>query len=225
MAARSRKPDGRQKRQSMVPARGLGRRTPTRAVNKSILIVCEDGKSSPGYFKRLRHKLGLSSVHVEVCGKECGSAPLSVVDFAKEKKESVKTSTVIDEYDEIFCVIDKDQHETLDRAYNKARDNDLTIILSNPCFEYWYVLHFERTGRSYTHHRNVVTYLKRECYDKYDKGSDSIFDVVYGDTDTAIANSKHVLRSQWHDPDDLRECNPSTHVHVVIECIRGIGKV
>ena len=61
------------------------RRRPFRTVGKSILIVCEDSKSSPDYFDKFRKELRLSSVKVEVCGEECGSAPISVVDFAKEK--------------------------------------------------------------------------------------------------------------------------------------------
>ena len=123
------------KRSKFVPkARSLTRRPASRTVRKSILIVCEDSKASCDYFEKFRKELNLSSVHVEVCGEECGSAPISVVDFAKQKKQS-QTSTIRDDYDEIFCVVDVDDHTTLNDAIQTARDNDLDLIISNPCFE------------------------------------------------------------------------------------------
>ena len=52
-----------------------------------------------------------------------------MVDFAKEKKLNVKTSTICDEYERIFCVIDIDDHPSLGDAVQEARDNDLELIV------------------------------------------------------------------------------------------------
>ena len=49
------------------------------------LIVCEDAVATPRYFKALRSKLKLSTAEVEVCGEECGSAPINVVDYAIQR--------------------------------------------------------------------------------------------------------------------------------------------
>lgn len=203
-------------------ARKLERRRPTRISSRSILIVCEDSKSSPGYFRNFRKKLNLGSVAVEVAGKECGSAPRSVVDYAIEKKRAASKSTIQSEYDEIYCVIDIDRHKSLAEALDTAHANDLIIILSNPCFEYWYILHFEKTGQAFYHHRDVVKKLK-SYYPKYDKAKSDIFDTIYPKTDKAIARSKHILHAQHHDEEDLRKCHPSTHVHRVVETIKQIA--
>ena len=223
MGPRSNKKGTPKKFKTSIRGRPLVRRKPFRTVSKSILIVCEDSKSSPAYFKRFREELRLSSVNIEVCGKECDSAPKSVVDFAKEKKLKVKTSTIIDGYEDIFCVVDVDDHPSLGDAVQTARDNDLRLIISNPCFEYWYILHFEKTGKSYSSRAQLYRNLERYLRQKYDKSGCDFFEIVYLRTETAINNSKEILRSQWHDEEDLRQCDPSTHIHKVVECMNDIA--
>ncbi len=203
-------------------ARSLRRPTPSRTVRKSVLIVCEDSKASCDYFEKFCKELNLSSVHVEVCGKECGSAPISVVDYAKQKKES-QTSTIHDEYDKIFCVVDVDDHPTLADAIQKARDNDLELIISNPCFEYWYILHFERIGKAYISRPKLFHDLSQHLGQRYEKSGCDFFDIIYPRTDTAIRHSKKILSSQWQHEQDPCKCNPSTHVHRVIESIKNIA--
>ena len=199
----------------------LRRLAPARTVKKTILIVCEDGKSSPDYFDRLRKKLHLGTVNVKICGKECGSAPISVVGFAKEQKSEIKTSTTQDDYDEIFCVVDIDDHprRQLQDAIQKARDNGLKLIISNPCFEYWYVLHFEKTGGSYTNRPELYKKLAILLGHKYEKSGCDFFETIYPRTKTAIDNAKAILSGQWHNEEDLSECDPSTDVFRVAECL------
>ncbi len=205
-----------------VKARSLTRRPASRTVRKSILIVCEDSKASCDYFEKFRKELSLTSVRVEVCGKECGSAPISVVNFAKEKKES-QTSTIRDEYDEICCVVDVDDHPTLNDVIQTARDNDLELIISNPCFEYWYILHFERIGKAYISRAKLSRDLSQQLGQRYEKSGCDFFDIIYPRTDTAIRHSKEILSSQWQHEQDPCKCNPSTHVHRVLESIKNIA--
>lgn len=219
--ARKNKNAGRQSR-SLTRAKGreLARRSPTLNVRKRVLIVCEDSKSSYLYFKRFRSELRLPTVKVEICGPECGPAPINVVDFAKEMKEKIFQ----DEYDYIFCVIDVDTHTTLPAAIDKADANGMKVILSNPCVEYWYILHFKQMGTPFHTSREVAAYLKKNHIKGYSKGGDKIFDVIYPSTKEAIKNSRAILRQQHHNESDLTKCNPSTHVHLVIECLKKIAK-
>ena len=79
-------------------------------------------------------------VEVEVVGE--GAAAITVVDRAielrDERKHLAKTSLTRAAYEVVYCVIDVEEPraESLSRAVNKARDNRLVVILSNPCFEY-----------------------------------------------------------------------------------------
>lgn len=203
-------------------SRSLTRPAPTRTVGKSILIVCEDSKASPDYFNKFRHKLRLNAVNnavnVEVCGKECGSDPKSVVDYAKLKSD-VRNSTIRDSYDEIFCVVDVDNHTTLGDAIQTARDNSIKLIISNPCFEYWYILHFGSPGSAYQNRQKLYKRVGTLLGRKYGKCGCEFFEQIYPLTEDAINNAKAILRSQWHNQEDLSQCNPSTHVHRVVECM------
>ncbi|MBN1554064.1 MAG: RloB domain-containing protein [Phycisphaerae bacterium] len=80
---------------------------------ESVLIVCEGEKTEPQYFTLFGEKEGLigrrSFVEVEVVGKKCGSAPISVVNFAlahrEERAKIARTSQIICEYDRIYDTV------------------------------------------------------------------------------------------------------------------------
>lgn len=204
----------------------MSRKTAFLSPGKTVLIVCEDSKSSPDYFAKLRMFLRLQPVRVEVCGKQCGSDPKSVVDYAVERKKKAIESPVEDGFDEVFCVIDIDIHpkKRLCDAIQMARDNQINLIISNPCFEYWYILHFEKTGKTYTNHhepqkdfQEILRGIYKNKRYKYDKSGCVFFELLYPNTDIAIKNSKEILRSQHNGETDLSKCNPSTDVHQVVK--------
>jgi len=196
------------------------------------LIVCEGGKTEPDYFVSLGSKLELigrrKHVEVQVVGKECGSDPISVVNFAirlrKERNENASRSPITREFDSVYCVIDRDRHETLDDAIQKAKDSNVEVILSNPCFEYWLLLHFVKYAKPFLLHRDVEKVLKKK-YPKYSKNKvqGQFFETLYGKIDSAVVNAKAVIREK-HWGENLCDCNPSTHVHLLVEYLRGMAQ-
>ncbi len=205
-------------------AKDFRRPPPTKTERPCILIVCEGEKTEPSYFNALKGELRLSSVDVEVEGKECGSAPISVVNRAiamkNRRAEIAATSTTKNLYDEIWCVIDVEcpPHKTLDNAWIKARGNQLKVVLSNPGFEYWYLLHFEKTSALMYGNDKVIERLKNHL-PNYQKNDPDVFSKIYQKTDTAISNAKSVI-AEKHYEEDLRTCNPSTDVHRLVEYVR-----
>jgi len=193
-----------------------------RKVKTTVLIVCEGKKTEPKYFNFLKKEWVAPGVNVEICGRECGSAPINVVDFAIGQKQGAQKSESRDKYDQVWCVFDVDKHESLARALDKASANGLRVALSNPCFEYWYILHFEKTGRAFQSSAEAVKRLKKH-YSEYDKGNSSICEKIFKDTDLAIKHSEEVIiEKQWGD--NLSHCNPSTHVHRLVKLLQDIAK-
>ena len=194
---------------------------------KSILIVSEGSKTEPIYFNSLKSKLRLAMVDVEIVGE--GAAPITVVDRAielREKRKRVaKTSVTRAEYDVVYCVVDVEapKAESLSRAVNKAEDNRLEVILSNPCFEYWYILHFRKTSAPFGTSQEAKSVLRQE-HRAYCESDTTIFDVVYPKTAYAIKYSKEVLKEQHNDIEDLSDCNPSTHVHKIVEYLQNAAQ-
>jgi hypothetical protein len=196
------------------------RRQGSKEPRKSILIVSEGSKTEPIYFNSLRNKLRLAMVEVKIVGE--GAAPITVVDRAielrAERKRVAKKILMKAAYDVVYCVIDVEapKAESLSRAVNKAKGNKLQVILSNPCFEYWYILHFRKTSAPFGTSQETKSALRQE-HRAYCESDTTIFDVVYPKTSNAIKNSKEVLREQHNGGDDLSDCNPSTHVHKIVE--------
>lgn len=194
-----------------------------------LLIVCEGAKTEPLYFKALRDQLRLQVVEVEVVGPEQGSAPISIVDRAiqlrDERAERARKSPLLVPYDAVWCVIDVEQYglnPSLPRAIGKAATRAIGVALSNPCFEYWYLLHFERTGTPFGTPKAVAKALKR-WLPRYGKADPGVFRQVYPHTDKAIKNADSILRSQWQYENDRIKRNPSTEVHEIVSNLRRIA--
>lgn len=162
-----------------------------------ILIVCEDSISAPAYFRAVRAKLRLSTAEVEVYGKECGSAPINVAEFALERKKIRKKEG--SPPDHVFPVVDVDHHGTLDQARDFARANGLDLIVSCPCFERWYLLHFERGDRPFDSFDEIKRPLKKHL-PAYDKGTFAEFDFLWARIRTAFENAERLRRSRAEDP-------------------------
>ena len=190
-------------------------------MRKSILIVSEGRKTEPVYFNSLKRELRLAMVDVEVVGE--GGAPITVVDRAIEMRDERKrhvNSLTKTMYEIVYCVIDVDTHETLDQAVDKARSNKIEIVLSNPCFEYWYILHFEKTGAPFHNSQEVKSILKQKYHSAYNESDTTIFNAVYPKTSDAIKRSKEVLKENHGNAKCLKGCNPSTHVHKIVEYLQ-----
>jgi len=203
------------------------RREGSKEPRKSILIVSEGSKTEPIYFNSLKNKLRLAMVDVEIVGE--GAAAITVVNRAielrGERRRVAKTSVGRSAYDVVYCVIDVEapKAESLSRAVNKAEGNKLEVILSNPCFEYWYILHFRKTSAPFGTSQEAKSALRRE-HRSYCESDTTIFDVVYPKTADAIKHSKEVLKEQHNDVEDLSDCNPSTHVHKIVEYLQNAAQ-
>ena len=79
-----------------------------------VLIVCEGEKTEPYYLESFRNNLRLSNTNIRICGRECGSAPISVVNYALKEFHANKGG-----YNKVFCVFDKDKHASYDEAIVK----------------------------------------------------------------------------------------------------------
>jgi hypothetical protein len=192
---------------------GFGRREAVRDPRPLILIVCEGECTEPYYLDGLRRDLGLSNV--KVAGKECGSDPASVVQYALDIHSEA-------EFEHIFCVVDRDEHKTFDQAMHLVRTSaeagiPIEIIPSYPSFEFWYILHFEfsrapivRAGKK-SSGDNAVRLLKKHIV-KYEKARVDMWGHLKGNLPKAIKHSRQARAEVLKDG----EPNPSTDVDKLV---------
>lgn len=197
------------------PYENYRRRAATKVPLETVLIVCEGAKTEKFYFEGLRGKLRIPTVAVKVCGQECGSAPINVVDYALR---------YCCDYDHCWCVIDVEApqpHKTLAQALNKARANKLKVALTNPCFEFWYILHFKKITRAFHTNQKVRQSLKLHV-PRYSKGGTEVFEKLFPRIRMAVVNADQVLKDKQCGT-NLSSHNPSTHVQRLVKQIYKIA--
>jgi len=113
-----------------------------RSANRKILIVTEGEKTEPQYFEGLADLLNAQAVKViAVRPVGLGKDPLSVVREAERRAKAERAGG--DPYDEIWCVVDVDEHASLPTACAEAKRKKLQLAVSSPAFEIWLVWHHE----------------------------------------------------------------------------------
>ena len=142
----------------------------------SFLIVTEGEKTEPQYFMALRDRLHLSAVDVEIVHPE-GTDPKTLVDKAKElqdtRKREAKAGNKV-EYDEVWVVFDLEKthdrrREEASSAKSSRNARKIAFAISDPCFEYWLVLH-ERFTTSPCAGCDDAIALLRQTWGEYEKG-------------------------------------------------------
>lgn len=195
-----------------------------RASYDVVLIVCEGKKTEPYYLEELREELQLNSANVKVVGR--GTDPLSLVNYALNEFDNNK------DYDQIYCVFDKDQHTNYQDALYKItscrtrKTNKIPIhaITSVPCFEYWLLLHFVDTASPYVKTNKsvgdqVLSQIKEHIRD-YKKGQKNIFSLTKDKLETAISRARKIDDQQRGNKTD----NPSTKIYDLVEYLKNVKK-
>ena len=206
----------------------LERRKQERQRQPRVLIVCEDSKSSAYYFQDMAKAFGLSAVDVR--GKECGSAPSSVLKYAVQVYEQEKSS---DPYDRVYCVFDRDQHKSFLPTVKKISTLKISgepffAITSTPCFEIWLLLHFKPVAHSFmpTGKRSpcdqaISELHKKPALDGYKKGIGGVYAKLSGaEMQDAIKHAKRLLKDNKKTGSD----NPETNVHELVEYLASFTK-
>lgn len=207
--------------------RELQRRAAFRRESDRVLIVTEGSKTEPSYFKLLINELGLTTATVTIVG-DGGSAPISVV------KEAEKQLSKDIDFDQIYCVFDRDRHSTYDAALDavkrlsERRDmkgKTLYAITSIPCFEIWYLLHISDSRKPYeasvtggSPAQAVLSDLTRDAkFSGYKKNEcASFFSIIKPQRQVAIERAQKFLRFSENEGAVQYHENPSTRVHILV---------
>lgn len=127
-----------------------GRTENTRSYKRLFLIVAEGAKTEKSYFERnLSHLINKEIVHIFFVKKPTHASSPRHVKSAIDAEIKKRKGDLI-RGDEAWIVIDRDlwTESDINDVYQWTQDNTNTklhcdLALSNPCFEYWLLLHFE----------------------------------------------------------------------------------
>lgn len=146
-----------------------------RPPKRTIIILCEDSKHEPSYFKAIRQERHLRTVKIEIISGQHGMEPRTLVRNARELK-------IEREVDDVWCVFDSDQRDYIVEVITEAKKEGLSVAFSNPCIELWFFLHFKYSSATRTQKemkKIIETYIKNyneemDIYGKLQNYKDAI---------------------------------------------------
>jgi RloB-like protein len=114
----------------------------TRDSADQLLVICGAETTELDYLRGFNKHFKHPTLSVKVTPKP--GSPLQVVRYAIKRWRGPG-----DEFDQIWCVVDVDEYQDLAEAQQLAKDHDIELVVSNPCFELFLLLH-------HTDHRGWV---------------------------------------------------------------------
>ncbi|HEY4072546.1 MAG TPA: RloB family protein [Herbaspirillum sp.] len=200
-------------------AKSFERRKPQFKPRPTVLVVCEDSKSAKRYLEDATYHFRVNvTVEISHCGR---TDPKGIVANAIERSAK---------FDQVFCAIDRDTHESFEEAIAMADAVEkVTVIASYPCFEFWYLLHFGYSRKPYRTAGNESAGDRlgadlRACkgMERYDKGTKkSVFDLLFERLPDAHDAASRVFQNAV----DTKEMNPSTQVHTLIKFFEDLSEL
>ena len=194
-----------------------------------ILIVTEGEKSEPKYFAHFRTRQNNIEVRV-VPNSRNGSK----TDYASLIRKAIKIckddglSPSIG--DSVWIIADADvnyqaadavnkKNAALSEARKKAGNESFKLILSNPCFELWYLLHLRYTTAHFSDYDAVRKALEQAGVTDYEKHND-LYERLVSYTSEAIDRSKRLEKFHTGNGFPLPlgiDANPYTEVYKLVE--------
>jgi hypothetical protein len=204
-----------------------GKKLPPR---ETVLIVTEGRKTERKYFEAIRKEYHLPRETIRIEHGE-HTDPGGIVD------DVIRIFNEDPFYDWVFCVFDKDGHLGYQQAKDRIRSLKLrkregglsrvSAITSVPCFEFWLLLHFTYTTRSFSgagsRSSSPCEEVERELrsfWPDYAKGTDSSWERTMDFLDKAKRNAEAANRAASSAGTD----NPTTLVFMAVDRIRAVGE-
>lgn len=181
-----------------------------------IYIICEGKETETLYFKHFRSRKCLVDI-VPIPSKHKAAEHL-----VKHAKSLISQ---LDYYpkdgDQLWCVFDRDDNKDheLQEAASYAQKQGYHIVYSNPSFEYWYLLHFEKRNGYLKNCDAIIDILKRNAYlANYEKSVD-VYEQLIGNQEAAIKRAKVRVEQLKKDQTVIISCdsNPVTTVYELVE--------
>lgn len=209
-----------------VEKRGAKRRR----VKPVILIVTEGSKTEPQYFNHFRTRQ--TNIDIQVLGSHTTGGSTDYISLVRKAIDYSSKNLLSAEYgDTMWVVADGDinygvpaaiaaKDTQLTKARAMANKASIQIAISNPCFEFWYLLHFRYTTGHFRDYSAVVNALKPNLPD-YEKDSD-VAERLAEHLPIAIQNAEHLTKHHLSngntEPFSLN-VNPYTEVFKLIETL------
>ncbi|MFJ5118767.1 RloB family protein [Kitasatospora sp. NPDC088548] len=130
----------------------LGPAKQQRGRRRRVVHVFTEGRvTEPNYIEAVSGLVRLHEQGVEVRIANANAPgsqrkPIKLVEAAvrlmrDEARTAKRTGVKKELWPQVWCLFDRDEHESVDEALKQAREGDVQVAFSHPCFEVWRLLH------------------------------------------------------------------------------------
>ena len=149
----------------------------------------------------------------------------SLVEKIKEKRENP--------YDRVFCVIDRDTHDDFDDALERvarfpSKTTRLETIVSDPCFEYWLLLHFVYTTMQFgagekSPCKDLISKQLSNYIPGYEKSDHQTISALvnHHQLNQAVKSAKRAMESAEREG----RVSPITQMHLLVTYLKNLKEV
>lgn len=194
-----------------------------------ILIVTEGEKSEPKYFEHFRTRQ--NNVEVRVVPNSKNGSKTDYLNLIRKASRICKDDDLSPKSgDSVWIVADGDvnyqaadaikkKNEALTQARATAEKEAYSLLISNPCFELWYLLHLRYTTAHLPDYDAVKKALEQAGIKDYEKHND-LYEQLASETIEAIKRAKRLETHQVENGFILPlgiDANPFTEVYRLVE--------
>jgi len=175
-----------------------------------VLIVCEGKKTEINYFRGLIDNLKLNTANIKILDINKNTPDSLFKAVEKLYQQSKRDGNI---FDRVYCIFDKDRHTQYQATKNKIDNirqpkNTYYYAFSEPCFEYWLLLHYEDTTKPFICFDELRKDKKfRKHFPGYQKNQDIFTERLQDKIETACQNAKN---------------NPHTNINELVEYLQNI---
>ncbi|MBQ4266388.1 MAG: RloB domain-containing protein [Clostridia bacterium] len=194
-----------------------------------ILIVTEGEKSEPKYFEHFRTRQ--NNVEVRVVPNSKNGSKTDYLNLIRKASRICKDDDLSPKSgDSVWIVADGDvnyqaadaikkKNAALTQARATAEKEAYSLLISNPCFELWYLLHLRYTTAHLPDYDAVKKALEQAGIKDYEKHND-LYEQMASETIEAIKRAKRLETHQVENGFTLPlgiDANPFTEVYRLME--------
>ena len=124
--------------------------------------------------------------------------------------------------DKAYCLIDADfspsKNSQILKADELARNYGAQVIVSAPCFEYWFLCHYKASGKKYKSSIELISDLEKQI-SEYSKNAPNMYELLKEKTESAIKNAKTMELTHVANGEKIHtvDFSPSTEVYYIAE--------
>lgn len=97
--------------------------------------------------------------------------------------------------DSAFCIFDmdcnRDKEKQIKEALQIAKGHNIQLIISNPCFELWFLCHYIKTPKPYLSSNELLKDINK-FIPNYEKAQEGIYQIIRERTSIAIQNAENL---------------------------------